>query len=390
MEIKNKSDNKAKRKLQQQVNHQCNKLTKIRQKNEDMQIEQKMTNNDEPTTQINVKAVLASYYIGSSGLDVGSVANFLGVPGGKYWEREYSRKSPHAANKIIELVDTIVYDSMVVEISLRIREMMKNIISDIEIEKNIEYFKQGEYSKMHKDLHHIGISVSYDMGWQKRATGRIYDSLSGHGFFVGCLSKNVVQYGLLKKKCSICNRQNNLSLSSPHKCLVNWSGSSGAMEAALAFDFVIKIDEMFKGLVYIKEIITDDDSTMRAHLKNITNGGKLPDHILQAIFLADPSHRVKVMCKPIFAMVTNTKDPDKCKNVDATRIKRYTSYYIRQNRSRPLVEFVANAKAPIEHLFNDHSWCDASWCWSKELQEGTHKIVSVLTKRKVSDINVTK
>ena len=83
-----------------------------------MQIEQKMTNNDEPTTQINVKAVLASYYIGSSGLDVGSVANFLGVPGGKHWEREYNRKSPHAANKIIELVETIVYDSMVVEVSL--------------------------------------------------------------------------------------------------------------------------------------------------------------------------------------------------------------------------------------------------------------------------------
>ena len=41
------------------------------------------------------------------------------------------------------------------------------------------------------------------------------------------------------------------------------------------------------------------------------------------------------MCKPIFAMVTNTKDPDKCKNVNATRIKRYTSYYIRQNGSVP-------------------------------------------------------
>ena len=128
---------------------------------------------------------------------------------------------------------------------------------------------------MHKNLHHIGISVSYDMGWQKRATGRIYDSLSGHGFFVGCLSKNVVRYGLLKKKCSTCNRQNRLSIpSGEHKCLVNWSGSSGTMEAALAFDLVINIYKMFKGLVYIKEIITDDDSTKRTHLKNIKNGGK--------------------------------------------------------------------------------------------------------------------
>ena len=101
------------------------------------------------------------------------------------------------------------------------------------------------------------------------------------------------------------------------------------MEAGLAFDLVIKIHEMFKGLVYVKEIITDNDSTMRSHLKNIMNGGKLPDTIIQPIFLADPSHQIKVMCKPVFAMISKTKDPDKCKSVNATRIKRYTSYYIR-------------------------------------------------------------
>ena len=129
--------------------------------------------------------------------------------------------------------------------------------------------------------------------------------------------------------------------------------------------------------------MTDDDSTMRSHLRNIINGGKLPDDIIQPNFLADPSHRVKVMCKAIFAMVSDTKDPDKCKTVDATRIKRYTSYYIRQNRSGPLLDFVANAKAPIEHLFNDHTWCNPSWCWSKEVQENEDKITSVLLAKKV-------
>ena len=56
------------------------------------------------------------------------------------------------------------------------------------------------------------------------------------------------------------------------------------MEAGLAFDLVIKIHEMFDGLVYIKEIVTDDDSTMRSHLKNIMNGGKFPNTIIQPIF----------------------------------------------------------------------------------------------------------
>ena len=124
---------------------------------------------------------------------------------------------------------------------------------------------------------------------------------------------------------------------------------------------------MFDGLVYVEEIVTDDDSTMRSHCKNKKNGGNLPDEIPQPIFLADPSHRIKVMCKPIFAMVSNNKDPDQCKLIDATRIKRYTGYYIRQNRNKSIDEFIRNARAPIEHLFNNHEFCNLSWCWAKDL-----------------------
>ena len=113
-----------------------------------------------------------------------------------------------------------------------------------------------------------------------------------------------------------------------HDYLINWNNSGGAMEAGLALNLVIKIHDRFKGLVYIKELSTDDDGTMRSHLKNVINGGKSPNSITQPIFLANPSHLIKVMCNPIFAMVTGTKDPDKCRYVDATRIKRYTVYYI--------------------------------------------------------------
>ena len=39
-------------------------------------------------------------------------------------------------------------------------------------------------------------------------------------------------------------------------------------------------------------------------------------------------------------------------------------------------EFSLKAKAPIEHLFNCHTWCDAEWCWAKELDDATHKIMT--------------
>ena len=135
------------------------------------------------------------------------------------------------------------------------------------IDENIKLFKSGKYEKMHKDLYKIGISITYDMGWQKRATGRIYDSLSGHGFFIGWLAKNIEQYSIMKKKCSTCTTLNSLSLpyNSP-TCSVNWEGSSGAIEASLSLKLVLNIEKIFRGLVYVKEITTDNDSTMQAHL----------------------------------------------------------------------------------------------------------------------------
>ena len=94
---------------------------------------------------------------------------------------------------------------------------------------------------MHKNLQHIGISISYDMGWKKHSTGRIYDSLSGHRFFIGTPSKDVVQLGLMQKSCSACATLNHNSLAfDDHDCNVNWKGSSGAMEAGLAFELVGK------------------------------------------------------------------------------------------------------------------------------------------------------
>ena len=38
----------------------------------------------------------------------------------------------------------------------------------------------------------------------------------------------------------------------------------------------------------------------------------------------------------------------------------------------PLEVFVKNTRAPIEHTFNCHEWCDSEWCWAKVLTEKSH------------------
>ena len=132
-------------------------------------------------------------------------------------------------------------------------------------------------------------------------------------------------------------------------------------------------------------MVSDDDSTMRSLLQHKSNHekGKLPDNVQEPIFFADPSHRIKVMCKPFFKMVTKTKDPRKCKNIDALRVKKYLGCFIYLNRHLPLDEFVLKSRAPIEHLFNCHEWCDSEWCWAKSITEKS-QIGAKIRDKKVS------
>jgi len=49
------------------------------------------------------------------------------------------------------------------------------------------------------------LTILYDMGWQHRLTGRIYNSSSGHGFLIGaCIGKILLH---VTKSCTTCWRQ---------------------------------------------------------------------------------------------------------------------------------------------------------------------------------------
>ena len=51
-----------------------------------------------------------------------------------------------------------------------------------------------------------GITVSYDMGWQKRGTGKSYNSLSGVGHMFGQNSGKLVGVCTFSKRCAVCER----------------------------------------------------------------------------------------------------------------------------------------------------------------------------------------
>ena len=106
-------------------------------------------------------------------------------------------------------------------------------------------------------------------------------------------------------------------------CPVNCHGSSGAMESEVALNLTHSVFRESDGRVFVKHIVSDDDSSMRAHLQHQSSckKGKLDEDVPEPNFFADPSHRIKVMSAPIFKMVTKIKDATKCKQVDVLPIK---------------------------------------------------------------------
>ena len=154
------------------------------------------------------------------------------------------------------------------------------------------------------------------------------------------------------KKCNTCNniRKYNLPDDEEHDCPYNYrSGSSKAMEASAALDMVVSMWSDSKDTIGVEYIVSDDDSTMRAHCHHAANhiNGCLPDHIPEPSFLADPSHRIKVMCKEVFKLALASKTQSECELIDALRLKKYIGCFVYKNRHLPLNEFHAKAMAPV-------------------------------------------
>ena len=147
------------------------------------------------------------------------------------------------------------------------------------------------------------------MGWQKKGTGHTYDSMSGHAYYIGVRGGKVICHIVYSKKCSVCDVSIAMG-EEPQQhddCPRNYrTGSSKAMEATAALDLILELHELGVGVEFI---VSDDDSTMRAHLSHIGvhEKGMLPLDVHQPTFLCDPSHRVKVMVKEVFKLALQSK-----------------------------------------------------------------------------------
>ena len=212
------------------------------------------------------------------------------------------------------------------------------------------------------------------MGWPTKGSGKSYNSHTGFGHQIGCYTSKVLNSIILCRYCKTCERAKQTNIKArEHDCIKNWDASSKAMEPHGILDLVCN-SATDRG--YVTDwIVSDDDTSMRAILKHKktdsdTDKGKLPSHIPEPIFKADPSHRVKVVAKYFYALKNQKVADSIMSGPIAARLKRSWRYMLKQNRFGTIDNFINAAKAPLHHTFNDHRFC-GDWCLALKAQKKT-------------------
>jgi hypothetical protein len=240
---------------------------------------------------VNVRAILASFYIGTGGMDIGLVNSCQGIAGGKSWEKTFYNHSPRICKAIMKVVEDTLATNLIEEIDLTIAAKLAGKYSESEIVSLTQKFHANIKTGV-DEVDNVRISLSFDMGWQKKGTGHTYDSHSGHAYYIGVRGRKVVRQIVYSKKCSICDVAVAMGEEpQDHEdCPRNYqTGSSKAMEATAALDLVLELHKLGIGVEFI---VSDDDSTMRAHLQHIGThaGGLLHLNVPQPSFLCDLFH----------------------------------------------------------------------------------------------------
>ena len=184
------------------------------------------------------------------------------------------------------------------------------------------------------------------MGWQKRSSGRRYDSSSEHAFIIGGRRKGIIGMVLYSKACRKCDSaEKKGEEAGEHECPKNFEGSSKSMEASTILKMVE--DAYYNRFFIIDVIVSNDYSTVQDVLKHPiigvrgqvlkTSKGKLDVQIPEPSFLADTSHHIKVVANHIFYIVNDGKAQRcGCTRADALRLKKYWGYMSKNNRGRKL------------------------------------------------------
>ena len=177
---------------------------------------------------VSIRAILGAFMIGTGGHGVGKLLMLGRIPGSSSFERGFYRHWQYVHNRIIRRCKRIIDRSLRDEICATVIKTWDGAKPQHLQTKALRLVDDAKYDDLEELIGPTPLSVSYDMGWQRRGGGRVFDSLSGHGYLMGCLNGKVIHASVLKNRCSTCMNHNGYVEQLPkHKYNVNHSGNSG-------------------------------------------------------------------------------------------------------------------------------------------------------------------
>ena len=205
----------------------------------------------------NIEFVLSFLASGNGGKEAERLLGFLGLPNSTTMEK---RSFPTIEGRIAPVISDITEEIL--------RENLVNSVKEYYGDRTyngLSLYDQWLSNEVQLPIDQLPqLTCSADMGWQKRSSGRRYDSLSGHSFLIEASTRKPIAWCLKSKTCSICVR-NKAGAPREHKCTINHEGSSGSMEPMAILEMVVSLYDQQK--VLVKTIVTDDDSSIKAKLK---------------------------------------------------------------------------------------------------------------------------
>ncbi|XP_071652436.1 uncharacterized protein [Temnothorax longispinosus] len=219
-----------------------------------------------------------------------------------------------------------------------------SITPEAELSNNPEQSNDEENSITMAEVNQeesVKIVVSYDAGWQKRGTGRAYNSLSGQGSLIGHRSKLILGYAVRCKACAFCTRGHSRD---DHDCRKNYEGSAKSMEPDMAVELIVHNQHLKDENVCVNVLIGDDDSSTIAAVRR--------ESTTRIDKWSDLNHASKAMINALYGLKLPTKIIE--------YFSRCFTCAIKKNEGNP--EAVKDAlKNVVSHAFGSHERC-GEWC----------------------------
>lgn len=194
------------------------------------------------------------------------------------------------------------------------------------------------------------LTAGFDGAWQKRGTGRAYNSLTGHASLIGNKTKKCIGISVMGKRCRICEHAEKKGVPPRnHNCCRNWSGSAKSMEPAMACEMLQGIKDQGNR---VQTLVMDNDSTTIARVKATVD---------PAITKKSDSNHTRKGFTGSLVELGNTYKVLKNNRV-RSHIERCFMYCVKQNSGNS-TKLADDLNKIVPHLYGEHSEC-GTWCKS--------------------------